>query len=72
MKAGAFQHRTGILAALWILAAGTIALLADVRSIGAAIAVVVLAVVPPFVLLLRPQHPVRRHIDQLMRKRFSC
>ena len=72
MKPGTFQHRTGILAAVWILSAGIIALLADINSIGMAIVVIVVAVVPPFVLLLRPQHPVRRHIYHLIRKGFSC
>jgi hypothetical protein len=46
-----FRHRSGILAAIWILGAGSLALMADVNSIWMAALVVTLAILPPFLLL---------------------
>jgi hypothetical protein len=46
-----------MVAAVWILGAGVIALIADVRSIRVAAVVIAFAVLPPVLLLLRPHTP---------------
>jgi hypothetical protein len=55
VNVAALRQRSGMIAAAWILGAGVIASLANVRSIGVAALVLGIAVLPPFVLLLRPR-----------------
>jgi hypothetical protein len=57
-----FRDRTGMVAAVWILGAGGIAVMADVTSIGVAAVVIAFAVLPPVLLLLRPHTPAPAHV----------
>ncbi len=59
-----FQQLHGSLAATWILGAGLIGLLGNVTSIGGAATVLGLGLVPPMLLMLRWNHPIRVRVDQ--------
>jgi hypothetical protein len=48
-----FQHATGVIAAVWIVGAGVIGLLTNVTSLGAAVAVLGVGLLPPLLLLVR-------------------
>jgi hypothetical protein len=64
------HDRTGVLAAAWILAAGTTGFVANVTTVGAATTLLGFALVPPLLMLMRwidPAQALSKNIHQTPR-----